>query len=349
MSTRFALPLVSVLVLGISVATGGCAPPSTLPTVAVDHNQAGAELLAEGHLDEAEARFHLALEYRAGFAEPRANLGLVAFRRGDLPAAERHLEAALRLDEDLASAWTSLGVVREAAGRPDDAQDAYEGALAIDPGLVPARRSLGALLVRRRAYGEARAHLFRLVQVAPDDPIAHAMLAYVELALGRPRAAEARAAAQLERFPDDVLLRAVRGFARAGRGDAVGALEDLEPAAEHPLLGFPVRLRIAAVYVARADLESARPLVRGLLAVEPLDPAVRLVAGWLELLDGQSRAARRHAEAIVRQRPGLYEARLLLAHACEAQRDEACVDAELRHLARAPAPVRRRAEWFRRD
>ena len=61
----------------------GCA--GGLPPVAVAaqrHNDAGTELLAGNHLDDAEARFRLALEYHPHFAEAHLNLGLLLLARG---------------------------------------------------------------------------------------------------------------------------------------------------------------------------------------------------------------------------------------------------------------------------
>ena len=68
----------------------GCA--GGLPPVAVAaqrHNDAGTELLAGNHLDDAEARFRLALEYHPHFAEAHLNLGLLLLARGRIKAAIR--------------------------------------------------------------------------------------------------------------------------------------------------------------------------------------------------------------------------------------------------------------------
>ena len=175
----------------------GCARGGTLPAIAVEHNTAGAEYLVAGELDDAEARFRLALEYQPGFAESRANLGLVAFQRGNLDDAEGHLRSAIRLDANFDEAWSNLGLVLSAKGRLQDAKHAFEAALAIDPGLVAARRNIADLNMRRGDYEEARAHLMRLVQIVdsstPDGARASSMLAYCELRLDRQEEALYRA------------------------------------------------------------------------------------------------------------------------------------------------------------
>ena len=97
--------------------SGGCATAGA-STAASALSDAGATALAEGALDEAEARLRLALEYQPTLAEAHVNLGLVALARGDLEGAEASLRVALRLDEDSEEAWQSLGVVR--LGRGDE-------------------------------------------------------------------------------------------------------------------------------------------------------------------------------------------------------------------------------------
>ncbi|MFW6050854.1 MAG: tetratricopeptide repeat protein [Myxococcota bacterium] len=256
----------------------GCAGATPLPPEAVEHNAAGAEALAGGRLDDAEARFRLALEYHPQFTEPRANLGLVALERGDLPAAESHLRGAIELNGDFAEAWANLGVVLERRGRDDGAREAYERALSIQPGLVPARRNLARLLVRTGRLGAARAHLMRLVQIEPSDLAARALLAHVELRLGRPAAAQVRAAAVLDEEPGHPVALLVRGVARAHRGDLDGAVRDLQRLSDDPVVGRHARLRLAAVHALRGERDRARTLLAPLVAETPDDPAVQLVA-----------------------------------------------------------------------
>ena len=55
------------VLLVLAVILGACGGGG-LPRVAIRHNTAGAELLRDGDLDQAEARFHLALEYQPRFA-----------------------------------------------------------------------------------------------------------------------------------------------------------------------------------------------------------------------------------------------------------------------------------------
>ncbi|MBW2460362.1 MAG: tetratricopeptide repeat protein [Deltaproteobacteria bacterium] len=227
---RVHLFIFSLFLVGVSGLSGACGGlPVSAP--AMRHNADGAELLARGDLDGAEARFRLALELRPGFAEARANLGIVAVERGDLVGAQVSIEQALDADRDFALGWSGLGVVRERRGDAEGAMEAYGEALAIDPTLPTPRRNLAFLLAREGRHREARAHLLRLLVVDAEDPEAAAVLGWCELRLGRIRAALDRATAVLARWPRHPRALLVRGAARARLGDLEHALDDLEGAA----------------------------------------------------------------------------------------------------------------------
>ncbi len=112
---------------------------------------------------------------------------------------------------------------------------------------------------------------------------------------------------------------------RARRGQTEGAIEDLEVAAQDPDVGPDAQLRLAAVLLADGRAEEAAPIVRKLLRVAPEEPAVRFVAAWGALLQGRHEAARRHAEFVLGALPEHKEARVVLALACEALGDRACL------------------------
>lgn len=326
-----------VLSVPLALLASACGA-ATLPRVALEHDRAGAEHLVAGRLDEAEARFRLALEYQPGFAEAHANLGLVALARGRLVDAEQHLQTAVDLDSDFALAWADLGVVHErlaerAPERLREARRDYEEALSIDPGQTGARRNLAFLLARESLFVEARAHLLRLAELTPTDAEALGVLAWCELRLGRPVVAEERAAHALEVDPEAASPRLVRGAARAQRGDLDGAAEDLSRAAERSVLGHEARVRLATVEALRGRSAEAAALVRDLLSEDEFDAGVRLAAAVVALSRDDGAEARRQAEAAVRLRPDLRDARTLLARICRVDGDSPCADRALAPLA----------------
>lgn len=258
---RETIPATLVLLLTFVSA---CAT-SHLPQQAIEHNAAGVAALSDEHLDDAEARFRLALEYQPAFVESRANLGLVAFRRGHLEDAEGHLRMALNQDPDFDEAWSNLGLVLLAQDRESEAIRAFESALAIDPGLVNARKNLAETLLGQGDFIGARAQLMRLVQIVQDDSpeggSAGAQLAYCELRLGRVQAALFRAETVIAVQPGAPLAHLVRGIARAQSGELELALADFIIAESDVSLRRDVYLRRAAVYVVQARLDEAESIL----------------------------------------------------------------------------------------
>src|SRR5689334_24847059 len=87
-------------VMGVWLA--GCAGAAPLPAQAVSLNRAGAEALAEGKLETADARLSLALEYSPHFVDALVNLGLVECQRGNFVRARQLFLRAQRLNPDVA-------------------------------------------------------------------------------------------------------------------------------------------------------------------------------------------------------------------------------------------------------
>src|SRR6478609_8743317 len=94
----------------------GCSGSAPLPPQAVALNRAGAEALARGDLETADARFNLALEYSPRFVEALVNQGLVELQRGNFDRARELVVRARRLNPDVAQPHHALGVL--AARRP---------------------------------------------------------------------------------------------------------------------------------------------------------------------------------------------------------------------------------------
>lgn len=291
---------------------GGCTATGIAP-MARQHNALGAELLSAGDLERAEANFRLALEYAPGLPEARMNLGVLALHRGRLLEAETELRAALGLREDFPEAWANLGAALEAMGRSDEARSAYERALSIHPGLATARRNLGRLLLEESRLAEARAHLLRLLETDPEDLEAHALLAWCELLLDRPDAAEERLAWAFRASPAPPVAHLVRAILELRSGALAEAEVDLALAEEEPLLQREVALRRAAIDVVLSRPADALARLGPLLEDDPFDAAAHLLVARAAADLGDGEVARTHAEAALELMPDLEAARALLA------------------------------------
>jgi tetratricopeptide (TPR) repeat protein len=221
---RTLLLVFALVALGSPLACTGSAP---LAPKAVALNEAGAEALAEGNLETAEARFALALEFHPRFVEALTNLGLVEMQRGNLERATLLFERARRINADLAQPHHALGVVAERKRRPDVASEHYREALRINPGFGPSRANLARMLFAAGRYDEAREQFARLVEVEPSLLAGRTGLTETLLQLGRVEESDAvldRARADFGDSPEIVLLQARQKLRQGSLAEAEALL-----------------------------------------------------------------------------------------------------------------------------
>jgi tetratricopeptide (TPR) repeat protein len=302
------LALARLLTAAFVVALSACAATAPLAPKAVDLNRAGAEALAQGDLETAEARFALALEYHPRFVEALTNLGLVEMQRGNLELARKYMERARRINDDVAQPHHALGVLFERLRRPDVAAEHYRDALRVNPGFGPSRANLARILFAAGRYDEAREQFLRLVESDPADLAGRTGLAETLLRLGRAAEADTVTLRAREDFgdrPELMLLLARRelrsgsldqaealllplagarddnaraawswiGAARLARGDVVGAYE-----AEERALAFdrndPVATYVVAMALAASHDRRAGAWLERANLLSPANPAL---------------------------------------------------------------------------
>ena len=161
-----------------------------LPRKAIELNDAGAVAFAAGHLEVAEARIALALEYNPKFTEAWVNLGLINEAHGNFELARKDFVKARDLNPDLPISHHALGQLDETEGHFPEAEHNYRSALKVDPGFAPSRMNLGRRLFERRAYDDAREQFLRLTQVAPEVPAGWTGLCEALIKVGRAEEAE---------------------------------------------------------------------------------------------------------------------------------------------------------------
>jgi tetratricopeptide (TPR) repeat protein len=264
-----------------------CTGTAPLPEPALALNRAGAEALAAGQLELADARLSVALEYSPHFVEALVNLGLVELERGNFARSRQLFERARRLNPDIAQPHHGLGVLSERERRPDRASEHYRDALRVDPGFAAARANLGRLLFESGRLEEARITFQRLVESAPDEPAGMWGLAEALIRLGRHREADAIVNAAHARFPQHGATRLLvaRTLLRAGR--AHEAIEYLVPLVERR----DDFAAAALAWLGTAELARGRPrhavgAAERAIALEPEQPvATHVLAEALSQLD----------------------------------------------------------------
>ncbi len=275
---------------GIGLSACACAGTAPLPERAIALNRAGAEALALGDLETADARLSLALEYSPRFVEALVNQGLVELQRGNFDRARELLSRARRLNPDVAQPHHALAVLAERQANPEQASRHYYEALAVDPGFAPSRANLARLLFDAGMLEEALVQFKRLVEVAGSAPEAATGLAETLLRLNRIEEAEAIIRSARPRFPDFAELAVLEARSLLRRNEIERAIELLTP------LGYGRDDQAAAAlsWLATAELLRGRArwavaAAKRALALEPNSPvAIYAMAQALEQLGDPS-------------------------------------------------------------
>lgn len=153
--------------------------------------------------DRALAEYINLQRANADRAPSRANLGLVAARRGDVEQAEREYRASLAVDAFYTPARINLADLLRSTGRESEAEALLREGLRADGADAALHHALGLSLVRAHRLPEATVQLERASELAPES----ARYAYVHaIALdsaGRRPAAIARLRANAAAHPAD--------------------------------------------------------------------------------------------------------------------------------------------------
>lgn len=274
---RSSATLWTCLLGAAALLASACTGEAPLPPRAVALNATGAQALARGDLESAEASLSVAIEYSPRFVEAWVNLGYVELRRGSFDQARRDFLRARSLNRDLPAPHHALGVLAEAQGDGAAAEGFYRDALKVDPGFGPARANLARRLFGRGQYENAREQFQRLREVAPAAAEGWAGEAEALLRLDREAEAEAIVAAGRAHAGDAPALLLVLARLRL----AAGAWDDAE-AILAPLTGIDDRVRAAAAWswialarAGRGDADGSREAARAALAVNRDDPVAR--------------------------------------------------------------------------
>lgn len=124
---------------------------------AMQRNNEGVELLQQGRVNEAEARFRAALAIDPGYSVALANLGYIQYYyQGHLAEAITSYESAVELLDSYAVYHYNLARLYLVAGREEDAISELTQALARRHGYVEAYNDLGYVYLERRQWSRAR-------------------------------------------------------------------------------------------------------------------------------------------------------------------------------------------------
>jgi TolB-like protein/class 3 adenylate cyclase/Flp pilus assembly protein TadD len=212
--------------------------------------QAGAGEIdgAEGYQQAREAA-EKALSLDAQLAEAHSAMAEIKMLHDwDWNGAEESYRRALALNAGDASVLRGAGSLARILGRLDDSIQLYRRAIEIEP--VGGHKNLGLALLYAGRQEEAKAAFEKALEIKPQTPSPHAMLARLHLAQSHPR----EALGEAEKMHDDVW----RPYGLALAYHALGRKRESD-AALKTLIEFPKRAAwlVAEVYAFRGETDLA--------------------------------------------------------------------------------------------
>ena len=146
------------------------------PESAAFHRQLGYTQYQVGDRDTALLSYRKALEVDPADAEARLGLVILLYASGKAEESKKASLEGLARFPGHAGLWSALGMAQAALGEDDAATQSLEKAISADPLFDRAYTNLAKLLVSKGRAREAESVLRKLLEVAPDHPVATQML-----------------------------------------------------------------------------------------------------------------------------------------------------------------------------
>jgi len=182
------------------------------------HNNLGAHLAAQGHLDEAMAHYRQALQIEPDYPEAHNNLGVALSNRGHFDEATAHFRQALKIQPNYAEAHGNLGLRLAARGQLDEALAHYQTAVEIDPDGAEFHSRFGGALAARGQFDAAIVQFRQALEIQPENAIAHSNLGAALANLGQLDEAIVQFQQALKIKPNDLGFHSNVAHALAAQG-----------------------------------------------------------------------------------------------------------------------------------
>lgn len=252
---------------------------------AVTLNALGSFELAAGDLERAEQYFRRAVNADPAAVSPRANLGLLQYRRGRTAEAIRLLHEAAQLEPFNAALVNNLGALLCAGGRPLIAIRQLSRAALLAPGSPAVELNRGAVHLALGHYPESL-ESFTAPEVRAAWPVIAAHDAGLALiGLGRLEAAAEVLEEGLAHDEDDFGLRNNLGCVAWAQGDDARMVEELTRASSIDESEPGALLNLATARIALGDPAGAMELIERIPKTRRSAPEVRFIEGLAYLED----------------------------------------------------------------
>ncbi len=177
------------------------------------YNDAGADALRAGKIDDAIRNFELSLRLEPAYIPARANLGYAYFRKGQYDNALIHLKLAIENCPDYADSYNYLGLVYwQGLGDPRKGEEQFKIAIDTYPAYDEAMYNLAELYLSQGRKAEALEWYKQAARVNPSFSKANVKAGLIYLQNGYEKDAEQHFQLALDKNPNDAL--ALYGMAR---------------------------------------------------------------------------------------------------------------------------------------
>lgn len=272
----------------------------------------GVVLVQLGRFDEAVTAYEAALKQDPSNAPLRLNLALAFYKKGDLKNAAAEFERLHNGDPDNERIATLLGDCYLRLGRNSDAEALAAPLHQRHPDNADLSYVLGSALI---ANGKQREGVVLVEGVAKSGNAADAYLlaGRTRLKLDEYAAAVQDLDAAVSLDPNLPEVFTLRGVAREGAGDTIGAEADLRKALERNPGNFEANAHLGAILYIKRDLPAAKTFLDRAFQVDPSSNFVLYELALWKSASGQLKEAVSDLETVVRKDPNWLQAHVQLA------------------------------------
>jgi putative PEP-CTERM system TPR-repeat lipoprotein len=251
----------------------------------------GRAYLALGRPNEARDAFAGALTTKPDYAPAELGEARLLASEGKFSDAAQRVEEVLAKSPVHADALFLKGELLVAQGNGDAAIPVFEQAADANPSDIAPRRALISLLIDKRDFTQAAAHLERAKRAAKGDPRVDFLEALLALREGKPALAREAILRVLKNAPDHVPSLVLAGAVEYQAGAFVAAEDYLRKSLDRAPRQTYARRLLVGTYLRLGQGDRALDTLQPLLAQAPDDPVNMRLAAEVHLANGDLNAA----------------------------------------------------------
>ena len=235
-------------------------------------NNLAVALLRQGKIDDAIAQWQEAVRITPGYAEAHSNLGSALLKKGRVDDAIAEGRRALELNSYSASAHYNLGLALMQKGDVDGAIAQYQRALAIDPADASVHNNLGVAYLNQRRADDALREFQQATALDPANAEALQNEGTLLLSLGRPDDALAPLQKAAELNPGNADLAYNLGVLSLQKGQVDDAITQLRRCLQLTPKRAEAHNNLAIACYQKGDLNGAVTEFTAVVQLKPGDP-----------------------------------------------------------------------------